>query len=177
MKIDKQLPVITSIDPQGRSGVEVQRAPGDDAKRLQPATREQAQRYLGSSKRSGYNLQLNRQLTAIQSADSYLADVALRLDQLKLTLSRQLANPRPDEQPAVMKAMSEVSRMLAERGKRSGGSLDSNLKLSLNEPARHRFRLAGLDSMEALQAAGDETLIIKAGRKQSEPGIVALGEG
>lgn len=175
MKIDKQLPVVTPVDAQGRSRAEVHRALGD-GKTLQHAKGEQAQRYLGSSKRSGYSLQLNRQLTAIQSADSYLVDVGLRLDQLKLTLSRQLANPHANEQPALAKAIAEVSRMLAERSKRSGGSLDSNLKLSLNEPARSRFRLAGLDSMEALQNAGNETLVIKAGRKQSEPGIVVLEE-
>lgn len=189
MKIDKQLAITTQVDPRigtaqidtrvdnrGQSGAEVQRAPGH-SRQLEAAGREHAPRHRESSKRSGYNLQLNRQLTAMQSADSYLADVAARLDQLKLTLSRQLATPRDADQPALQKAVAELSRILAERSSRSGGSLDSNLKLSLNEPARNRFRLAGLDSIEALQAAGDETLIINAGRKQSEPAIVTLSEG
>lgn len=180
MKIETQLPLVTQIDTKidtpGRSRTEIQRAPGE-AKRLQPVTREQTPREQTGHARSGYSLQLNRQLTSIQSADSYLADLANRLDQLKLTLSKQLASPHLDEQPELKKLIATLSRVLAERSSRSGSSLDGNFKLSLNEPARTRFRLPGLDAIDALQAAGNETLIIKAGRRQSEPAVVVLHDG
>ncbi|SDT24526.1 hypothetical protein SAMN05216421_3260 [Halopseudomonas xinjiangensis] len=176
MKIDKQLPVVTAIDPQGHSRAEGHRALAGESQSKLPGATEQSARYREGGKHSGYNLQLNRQLTAMQSADSYLADVAARLDQVKLALSRQLATPTADAQPALREAIAVLESMLAERSKRSAGSLDANLRLSLNEPARTRFRLPGLDSLERLQAV-QETLIIKAGRRQSEPGVVVLERG
>lgn len=175
MKIETQQPLVTQIDTPGRNRTEIQRAPAE-ARLPQPIAQDKAPRQQAGHARSGYSLQLNRQLTSIQSADSYLADLAKRLDQLKLTLSRQLANPQANEQPELRKNIAALSRVLAERSARSGGSLDGNLKLSLNEPARTRFRLPGLDSIDALQAAGNETLIIKAGRRQSEPAVVVLDE-
>lgn len=175
MKIETQQPLVTQIDTPGRNRTEIQRAPAE-ARLPQPIAQDKAPRQQAGHARSGYSLQLNRQLTSIQSADSYLTDLASRLDQLKLTLSRQLANPQANEQQELSRNLAKLSRLLAERNTRSGGSLDGNLKLSLNEPARTRFRLPGLDSIYALQAAGSETLIIKAGRRQSEPAVVALDQ-
>lgn len=172
MKIDKQLPVVTAVDPHGGNHAEVHPAPGRERAKL-PKGGEPLVQYRENAKHSGYNLQLNRQLTAMQSAESYLADVATRLDQVKLMLSRQISGPASEPQPALSETMADLDAVLAERNKRSGGSLDANLKLSLNEPARNRFRLPGLDSIERLQSA-QETLIIKAGRRQTEPGVVVL---
>lgn len=176
MKIDAQLPLVTQVETQGRNRTEIQRAPGD-ARVSPPAAREQPTRQQAGQVRSSYSLQLNRQLTSIQSADSYLADLASRLDLLKLMLSRHLANSGADEQGELKASIAAVSKLLAERSHRSGGSLDGNFKISLNEPARRRFQLAGLETIEALQAAGRETLVIRAGRRQAEPAVVALQEG
>jgi len=64
--------------------------------------------------------------------------------------------------------------LLEKRAEGAAGSLDSNLRLTLNEPVRTRFSLPGLDSLAAVQANGSETLLFKAGRQSSEPLVVVL---
>ncbi|AQZ93730.1 hypothetical protein ACFSB1_08180 [Halopseudomonas phragmitis] len=177
MKIDKQLPVVTPVDPQGRRQTVVRERPLEPSRQPAVVAEQPAARARKNSRSSGYGLQLNRQLSAMQSADSYLADLTGRLDQLKLSLSRQLTSSKGEERQVLRQTIDNLNRLLEQRSERSAGSLDANLRLSLNEPARSRFSLPGLESLEALQVAGRETLIIKAGRQQSEPRVVALEEG
>ena len=93
MKVDKQLPAVTpfALDRQtpDLKGVALQRASGA----TQATERETPRNESAPRQSSTYGLQLNQQLSAMQSASSYLNQVQARLSQLKLKLGRQL---RPD---------------------------------------------------------------------------------
>jgi hypothetical protein len=70
--------------------------------------------------------------------------------------------------------LQQINSMLEQRAKRSGESLDATFKLRLNEDLRSRFSLQGLESIEAVQRSGKETLLFSAGRYMSEPLAVVL---
>ncbi|WP_178111173.1 hypothetical protein [Pseudomonas sp. 8Z] len=176
MKVDKQLPLVTSLDPQARRPVQGEQAP--QRVRRSEASAEQAQTQAQMrSKSASFNLQLNQQLTSMQAADSYLGDLSGRLGQLKLTLSRELSNAQSGQREGLKRELDQVNKLLSERSQRSGQSLDASFKLRLNEPVRSRFTLDGFDSIAALQQAGKETLLFSAGRKLDEPLAVVLEEG
>ncbi len=173
IKVDKQLPVVTALDPQARRPVQGEQAV--QRQRKQAPAAEQAAQPRGKS--ASFNLQLNQQLTSMQAADSYLGELAGRLGQLKLSLSRELSNAQAGEREGLKRELEQVRKLLAERGQRSGEALDAGFKLRLNEPVRSRFSLQGLDSIASVQQAGKETLLFSAGRKLAEPLAVVLDEG
>lgn len=174
IKVDKQLPVVTVLDPQARRPVQGEQAP-QRVRKAAPSN-EQAQ-VQARGKSATFNLQLNQQLTSMQAADSYLGELAGRLGQLKLSLSRELSNAQAGERDGLKRELEQVRKLLADRGQRSGEALDASFKLRLNEPVRSRFSLQGLDSIAAVQQAGKETLLFSAGRKLAEPLAVVLDEG
>jgi hypothetical protein len=173
IKVDKQLPVVTALDPQARRPVQGEQAM--QRPRKQAPTAEQAAQPRG--KHASFNLQLNQQLTSMQAADSYLGELAGRLGQLKLSLSRELSNAQAGEREGLKQELEQVRQLLAQRSQRSAQSLDAGFKLRLTEPVRSRFGLQGLESMAAIQQAGKETLLFRAGRKLAEPLAVVLDEG
>ena len=173
IKVDKQLPVVTALDPQVRRPVQGEQTTLRTRKAAPAA--EPAATPRGKS--TSFNLQLNQQLTSMQAADSYLGELAGRLGQLKLSLSREIGNAQAGEREALKRELEQVRTLLAERGQRSGEALDASFKLRLNEPVRSRFTLQGLDSVAAVQQAGRETLLFSAGRKLAEPLAVVLDEG
>ncbi len=172
IKVDKQLPVVTALDPQARRPVQGEQAVQRQRKQAPAETTAQPR-----GKSTSFNLQLNQQLTSMQAADSYLGELAGRLGQLKLSLSRELSNAQAGEREGLKRELEQVRQLLAERGQRSGEALDAGFKLRLNEPVRSRFSLQGLESMAAIQQAGKETLLFSAGRKLAEPLTVVLDEG
>lgn len=176
MKIGKDLPAVTAINPQdGRRPLP---ASGAFTRQTQPSAEERTAVRRGLSTAAGFNIQLNRQLSSMQLAERYLSDLESRLSQLKLNLSRALTGASQQaEKAAVQRAISEINELLEQRAKRTGNALGPTLKLSLNEPARTRFSLQGLESIEAIQRAGKETLLFSAGRQLSEPAAVVLDEG
>lgn len=176
IKVDKQLPVVTSLDPQGRRPVQGEQTAQRVRRGEASAEQAQAQAQV-RSKSASFNLQLNQQLTSMQAADSYLGELAGRLGQLKLSLSRELSNAQAGDRDNLKRELDQVRKLLAERSQRSGQSLDASFRLRLNEPVRSRFTLEGLDSIATLQQAGKETLLFSAGRKLDEPLAVVLEEG
>ncbi|CAD5109808.1 hypothetical protein [Zestomonas carbonaria] len=176
MKIDTQFPAVTAIEPQERrqtrNDTQVARA-----RRPQPPAGEAAQPARGSGKGASFNIQLNQQLSSMQSADSYLGELASRLGQLKLSLGRELGNLQGVDRKGLTQQIRQVNEWLAQRAERSGNSLDATLKLRLHEPVRARFSLEGLDSIADIQRAGKETLLFSGGRKLAEPLAVVLDEG
>lgn len=176
IKVDKQLPIVTSLDTQVRRQVQGDSAPQRVRKGAQAADQAQVQAQ-PRGKSASFNLQLNQQLTSMQAADSYLGDLANRLGQLKLSFSRELSNAQPGEREGLQRELEKVRKLLAERSQRSGQSLDGNFKLRLTEPVRSRFSLEGLESITDIQQAGKETLLFSAGRKLGEPLAVVLDEG
>ena len=176
MKIDKQLPVITSVDPQERRPA-VYRESSTERRQAGQTIPEVSVAARQTGRHSNYSLQLNQQLSAMQSADSYLADLATYLDQLKLQVSQRMSRAQAAEQGSLEETATALEKLLQQRARRTGGSLDANLQLSLNEPARSRFSLPRLDSLDSLRHSGLQTLVIRAGRQSQEPAVVMLDEG
>lgn len=179
MKVDKQLPAVTpfTLDRQtpDLKGVALQRAGGGA-----PLAKQEAPRNEALPRQSGtYSLQLNQQLSAMQSASSYLSQVQARLSQLKLVLGRQLSAPsnNPVELEGAREALRKVNAILRQRSHLENNVIDPGYQLKLTEPVRVRFSLEGLDSIDQIQQAGQETLVFTAGRKLSEPLAVVLDEG
>ncbi len=174
MKIGKQLPAVSAINPQERREALLRDAPaplraGTPGDTLPVETT--------TSKTTSFSLQLNQQLSSMQSADSYLGDLQTRLSQLKLNLSRQISSPQPDGEDAIQQSVNQLNELLKARSKRSGNSLDANLKLRLTEPVRSRFSLQGLESLDTIRQSGRETLLFSGGRQLAEPVAVVLDDG
>lgn len=181
MKIDKQLPIATTVEPNvrpqtPRPDAPVQRSPRQRQPESQTAARQTAEQY-PNAKETGFTLQLNQQLSSMQSAEQYLRELSSRLSALKLNLSRQLASPQTsNERESIERTLQQVNNLLEQRSKLSGESLDATLKLRLNEPLRSQFSIQGLDSLETIRRAGNETLLFNA-RGLPEPVAVVLEEG
>jgi hypothetical protein len=176
MKVDKQLPLVTPMDPQGRHKAVVPEAPVAKPRPPRHEPSEALGKAPRDNRRSGYSVQLNRQLTSMQSAQSYLSELSQQLGDLKLTISRHLSAPPSGEQASIRPELGRVSELLAQRTERTGGSLDPAFGLSLNEPARSRFSLPGLESIDKIRASGRETLVFRVGRGQADPLVVALDD-
>jgi hypothetical protein len=171
MKIGKQLPAVSAINPQERREALLRDAPAP----LRAGTPvDTPHTETAPSKNTSFSMQLNQQLSSMQSADSYLGDLQTRLSQLKLNLSRQISSPQPNGEESIRQTVQQVGELLKERSKRSGNSLDANLKLRLTEPVRSRFSLQGLESLEKIRQSGRETLLFSGGRQLAEPVAVVL---
>ncbi|WP_165676713.1 hypothetical protein [Metapseudomonas otitidis] len=140
-----------------------------------PSIRGKAQR--SPSQPPAFNLQLNQQLSQMQATEHYLGELVGHLEQLKLNLGRELASSLPSDRETLRETIRDVNALLRRRGARTGQSLDADLRLRLGEPVRSRFRLEGLDSLEAIQAAGRETLVFSFSRQPGEALAVVLDEG
>ncbi|EQM75371.1 hypothetical protein [Stutzerimonas stutzeri] len=173
MKIGKQLPAVSAINPQERREALLRDAPAP----LRAGVPSDAPHTEATpSKITSFSLQLNQQLSSMQSADSYLGDLQTRLSQLKLSLSRQISSPQPSGEESIRHTVQQVGELLKERSQRSGHSLDATLKLRLTEPVRSRFSLQGLESLEAIRQSGRETLLFSGGRQLAEPVAVVLDD-
>ncbi|MBA1274864.1 hypothetical protein [Stutzerimonas azotifigens] len=177
MKIGKQLPAVSTINPQDRRQALLPDAPLPKARGERAGSELPAGTARGGKKNASFNLQLNQQLSSMQSAESYLTDLQGRLSDLKLNLSRELtAQSQVGEREAIRQGVKKVGELLAQRAKRSGNALDANLKLHLHEPVRARFSLQGLESIEAVRQSGKETLLFSGGRQLAEPVAVVLDD-
>lgn len=179
MKIEKHLGLNTTLNTRALPNHwQEQRVSGSPQ-----LIRKETQAAINANERfgnqsSGFSLQLNQQLSALQSADQYLEQVSSKLMELKMNISRQLGSPiSAAEREASLEALKKIERLLRERSKLSGQSLDATFKLRLNEPVRARFKLEGLDSIDAIKSAGNETLVFSAGRHFESPLAVTLTEG
>ncbi|NLO80732.1 MAG: hypothetical protein GX093_10635 [Xanthomonadaceae bacterium] len=174
MKIERQLPSVSAIQPQERRPA--LRPEGRTTQVRQADSRQSVAERMGW--RSGnYSIQLNRQLSSMQLAESYLADLAGRLSQLKLSLSRLINSTEPEDKAAAQQLLREAVALLRQRSERTGGALDARFRLSLNEPPRIRFTLQGLESIQAIQRSGAEILVFSGGRQLPEPLAVVLEDG
>ncbi|MCJ0975269.1 hypothetical protein MST27_18010 [Pseudomonas sp. PS1] len=173
MKIGKQLPAVSAINPQERREALLRDTPAPLRGGL-PSETPHAE--TAPSKSTSFSLQLNQQLSSMQSADSYLGDLQSRLSQLKLDLSRQISAPQPSGEENIRRSAQQLDELLKARRQRSGESLDATLKLRLTEPVRSRFSLQGLESLEQIRQSGRETLLFSGGRQLAEPVAVVLDD-
>lgn len=109
-----------------------------------------------------YNVQLNQQLTAVQQADSYLADTETQL---------LLLRHSPARGDMADKAVG-LQRLLDKRTQLSGGTVDRHFSVSLQQSAQVNFSLAGSEKL--LQNPGGETLVFSLGGNKRELAAVAL---
>lgn len=175
MKIDKQLPIATVLDPNVRS----QTPRSDTPVTARPARQRVAENAVAekypNAKETGFTLQLNQQLSSMQSAEQYLRELSNQLSALKLNISRQLSSPQTsNERESIERTLQQVNTLLEQRSKLSGESLDATLKLRLNEPLRSHFSIEGLESIDTIQRSGNETLLFSAARALPEPVAVVL---
>ncbi|MDF3933821.1 hypothetical protein [Pseudomonas citronellolis] len=176
MKVENPFPAVTAIDaqqprqaplPVGERNLRQRKsARGDGTARLER----------GNGKAATFSIQLNQQLSAMQSAEGYLGELSDRLNQLKLSLGRELAGGQGSGRKQLEQPLQQAADLLAQRSERSAGNLDANLELHLHEPARTRFSIDGLQTLDQARDGGRETLLFSTGRAQGEPGVVVLDE-
>lgn len=109
-----------------------------------------------------YNLQLNHQLTAVQRADDYLAQTETRLLRL-----RQAAGPGEAQRQA-----SALQAHVEQREQLSGGTIDRQMKATLQQQSSVRFTLPGIEAL--LADPGGETLLFALGGRDRRLAAVAL---
>ncbi|WP_346770504.1 hypothetical protein [Pseudomonas sp. 273] len=173
MKVENSFPAVAAIDGQPRQAPP---AVGERnlRQRKRSATAPAGERGVG--KAAGFSIQLNQQLSAMQSAEGYLGELAERLNQLKLSLGRELGSGQGGNRKQLEQPLRQATELLAQRRERSAGGLDANLDLYLHEPARTRFAIDGLATLDEARSGGRETLLFSAGRAQGEPGVVVLDD-
>ena len=140
--------------------------------------------------RQNWNPDRNQQTADAQRTLDYLERMSSQLQQLKNTLSAQLASQRAAtssnhglQQTATSSSATAAGRQLQslddlwrQRELMTGGALDSQLRFSAETPARRRFSIRGLDSA-ALSTGDRETLSFSLGQGRSAPVTVTLEAG
>lgn len=120
------------------------------------------------SRQAEVSLRLNREHSALQAAQQYLGRLQ---EQAELTV-RALDTP---PMPPVETARQGFIALLEQRAVLAGDHLDGYLQVR-SGPARMSFSLSGLESLAAVQAAGEETLLFTVGRHGPGPIPVVLDE-
>jgi hypothetical protein len=110
-----------------------------------------------------YNVQLNQQLTAVQQADSYLAQTESKLVQLRHASARG---------GDTRKMASELQQHLDGRRELSGGTVDRQFNLHLQQSCKVNFNLPGLETL--VDNPQGETLVFSLGGNQRELAAVTL---
>nr|MBO2509534.1 hypothetical protein [Gammaproteobacteria bacterium] len=178
MKVENnRFPTVAAIDSQERRQTRNDTQVARPREYSGPLATKVWQQAASKGKNASFSVQLNQQLSAMQSAESYLGELSARLGQLKLSLARELSNAQGGDRKGLARQIEETAELLSQRAERSGNSLDANLQLRLYEPVRSRFSMEGLESIANVRSAGKETLLFSAGRKLIEPLAVVLDEG
>lgn len=109
-----------------------------------------------------YNVQLNQQLTAVQKAENYLSET-----ETQLLVLRHQAMRGSGEAPSAA-----VNTLLQQRSTLSGGTVDRNFNVTLQQKSKVSFSLPGMENVLA-QTPG-ETLVFALGGSKRELTAVAI---
>jgi len=109
-----------------------------------------------------YNVQLNQQLTAVQKAEDYLSETENQL----LVLRHQAIRGKGDAHAPT------VSRLLQQRSTLSGGTIDRNFNVTLQQKSRVSFALPGMEKV--LEQTQGETLVFALGGSKRELTAVSI---
>lgn len=109
-----------------------------------------------------YNVQLNQQLTAVQKAENYLSETENQL----LTLRHQAMRGGSDRPSAA------VNTLLQQRNTLSGGTVDRNFNVTLQQKSQVSFTLPGMEKV--LEQTPGETLVFALGGSKRELAAVAI---
>lgn len=110
-----------------------------------------------------YNVQLNQQLTAVQKAENYLSETETQL----LRLRHQAMRGGVEEQ-----ASGAVKTLLQQRNALSGGTVDRNFNVTLQQKSQVSFTLPGLEKV--LEGSSGETLVFALGGGKRELAAVSI---
>ncbi|CAM7883799.1 MULTISPECIES: hypothetical protein [Enterobacter] len=109
-----------------------------------------------------YNVQLNQQLTSVQKAESYLSETETQL----LMLRHQATRGGGAE------SAKAVNMLLRQRGTLSGGTVDRNFNVTLQQKSQVNFTLPGMEKI--LEPSSGETLVFALGGGRRELTAVAI---
>lgn len=109
-----------------------------------------------------YNVQLNQQLTAVQKAENYLSET-----ENQLLVLRHQAMRGSTERPAAA-----VNALLQQRNTLSGGTVDRNFNVTLQQKSKVSFTLPGMENL--LEQTPGETLVFALGGSKRELAAVAI---
>lgn len=109
-----------------------------------------------------YNVQLNQQLTAVQKAESYLSETETQL----LMLRHQAMRGNESEHAA------SVTSLLQQRSEISGGTVDRNFNVTLQQSSKVSFTLPGMENV--LEQTSGETLVFALGGSKRELTAIAI---
>lgn len=138
--------------------------------------------------RHDWNPDRNQQTADAQRTLEYLERMSGQLQQLKNTLSAQLASLRAEagRHPAVQqnpgtngaaeRQLQSLDDLWRQRELQTGGSLDSQLRFIAEGAAQRRFSIRGLDTA-ALAGGERETLSFSVGQGRTGPVTVTLEAG
>lgn len=115
-----------------------------------------------------YNVQLNQQLTSVQQADNFLSQVEGQLLQLR----HSSQSGRRSE--LISEAASTLQTLLSQRPGLSNGTVDRQLAVSLEQPAKVNFTLPAASRL--LQSDEAETVIFSLAGQRREMVAVAFGQ-
>ncbi|HEY2452471.1 MAG TPA: hypothetical protein VGI71_07600 [Scandinavium sp.] len=110
-----------------------------------------------------YNVQLNQQLTAFQQADSYLSQTESKLMHLRHASSKG---------GDTRQITSDLQKHLNGRSQLSGGTVDRQFSLRLQQSSKVNFSLPGLETL--VDNPQGETLIFSLGGDKRELAAVTL---
>lgn len=176
MKVENPFPAVAAIEGNERRTPVPLSGRGGVRQRKGGGASDAVQVERGPGKAAGFSIQLNQQLSSMQSAEGYLGELSDRLNQLKLSLGRELASSQGSSRKQLDEPLKQAADLLDQRSERSAGGLDANLELRLHEPARTRFSIDGLETLDQARNGGRESLLFSAGRSQNEPGVVVLDD-
>lgn len=166
MQVGLTTTLATSASTIGRGGLDAsQTVARVNAPELASARNTFPESALLSRRPMRYNVQLNQQLTAVQQADSYLAQTETHLLQMRQALLRG---------GDVTVPAGPLHQMLARRVQLSGGTIDRQLTASLEKESTVSFTLPGTEKL--LSHPSGETLVFLLGGGKREMAAIALPE-
>ena len=177
MKVVNERSAIASYDLGMRTQAQQRDTlPQQRVRNARPPERVSTQRQPG--KMAGLSLQLNQQSSSIQAAHLYLTQVTEQLSSFKRDLGRSLNGPAKGglEGETLARSVKRLNDLLENRSRLSAASVDAQMGLNLDQPLRSRFSIQGLESLNAVQASGSETLLFSAGRHMPGPIAVVLDD-
>ena len=177
MKVVNERSTLAAYDVGMRAQAQLRYTPAPRRERITQALAQGAAPRQ-PNKLAELSLQLNRQSSALQSAQFYLSEVAEHMNGLKREVGRNLAAKQMAPDSAVIgRSVARLNDLLDQRSRLSSASLDAELNLNLQGPLRSRFSIKGLESLHSVLASGSEALLFNAGRHLPGPIAVVLDDG
>lgn len=123
---------------------------------------------------SRYSTQLNEQLTSAQRVLQFVDTLSNELDSLKSDLSQELTKRRIDT-PKLEAKIADFAKKWEQHYAKSGGGIDSRLRLCLTAEARQTFTIRGLDLAKLTSGPRETLVFFPTGQGNTAPCSVNVG--